>query len=64
MVFRKTKFSIKLQIEFEGGHEEGQQIQQEVRQALGGLTNTQARLLTMRDQPGQIINGEAVETVP
>lgn len=66
MVFRKTKFSIsieKLQIEFEGGQEEGQQIQQEVRQALGGLMNTQARLLTMRDQTGQSINGEVVYPV-
>jgi len=64
MVFRKNKFKIsieKLQIEFEGGQEEGQLIQHEVRQALGGLMNTQARLLNIRDQAGRIVNGEVVE---
>lgn len=67
MAFRKTKFSIsieKLQIEFEGGHEEGQQIQQEVRQVLGGLMNTQARLLAIHDKPTQIANADSVDTAP
>jgi hypothetical protein len=66
MVTRKTKFSIsieKLQIEFEGSQEVGQQIQQGVQQAIGGLMNTQARLLAMRSQPAQIIDGEVVDAV-
>jgi hypothetical protein len=53
MVIRRTKFSIsieKLQIEFEGSQEVGQQIQHGVQQALGGLMNAQARLLAMREQ--------------
>ena len=51
MVTRKTKFSIsieKMQIEFEGSQELGQQIQHGVQQAIGGLMGVQARLLAMQ----------------
>jgi hypothetical protein len=64
MVTRKTKFSIsieKVKIEFEGSQELGQQIHQGVQQAIGGLMNTQTRLLSIRDQPGQVIDTEIVD---
>lgn len=64
MVSRKTKFSIsieKVKIEFEGSQELGQQIHQGVQQAIGGLMNTQNRLLSLREQPVQVIDGEIVE---
>jgi hypothetical protein len=62
MVTRKTKFTIsieKLQIEFEGSQELGQQIQHGVQQAIGGLMSTQAQLLALQ-QPGQVLDGEVV----
>lgn len=65
MITRKTKFRIsieKVNIEFEGSQELGQQIHQGVQQAIGGLMNTQTRLLSLRDQPAQAIDGEVVET--
>jgi hypothetical protein len=64
MVTRRTKFSIsieKLQIEFEGSQELGQHIQHGVQQAIGGLMNTQARLLAMQ-QPGHVFDGEVVDS--
>ena len=63
MVTQKTKFSIsieKLEIKFEGTQERGQQIQQGVTNALGSLLNTQAHLLSTREEPIEVVP----ETVP
>lgn len=60
MVIRKTKFSIsieKVKIEFEGSQELGQQIHQGVQQAIGGLMNTQSRLLAAPHEPIRVIDG-------
>jgi hypothetical protein len=59
MATRKVKFNIsikELQIEFEGTQELGQQIQHGVTQALGGLMNAPARLLTARDEPARVVD--------
>jgi hypothetical protein len=60
MATRQTEFSIsieKLEIKFKGTQELGQQIQQGVTQALGGLMNAQARLLAARDDSVRVIEG-------
>jgi hypothetical protein len=64
MAIRQTEFSIsieKLEIKFKGTQELGQQIQQGVTQAIGGLMNAQARLLTARDEPAQVVDGTVID---
>jgi len=64
MVTRKTKFSIsieKLQIEFEGSQELGQQIHQGVTQAIGGLMNAQARLLSVRGDSPRVVDATVLD---
>ena len=64
MVSRKVKFNIsikELQIEFEGTQEVGQQIQQGVTQALGGLMNAQARLLAARDDSPRVVEAAVLD---
>ncbi len=59
MVTNQTEFSIsieKLEIKFKGTQELGQQIQQGVTQAIGGLMNAQARLLAAQPQPTEVID--------
>ena len=61
MVTRKVKFKIsikELQMEFEGTQDLGHQIQRGVTQALGGLMNAQAHLLTAAPEPATVIDAE------
>jgi hypothetical protein len=58
MVLRKTKFKVsikELTFEFEGSHEEAQEVQDGLRQTLDGLMNTQARVLGHREEPLRVV---------
>lgn len=64
MVTRKVKFNIsmkEIRIEFEGTQELGQQIQQGVTQALGGLMNAQARLLAARNDTPRVVDAAVLD---
>jgi hypothetical protein len=64
MATRQTEFSIsieKLEIKFKGTQELGQQIQQGVTHAIGGLMNAQARLLAAPPQPGRVIDAAVMD---
>lgn len=61
MANSKTKFSISLQINFEGTREVGQQIQQGVANSLGGLMSAQARLLAIHDAQPHVTDATIID---
>jgi hypothetical protein len=54
----KFEMSFNLSIKFEGAHEVGEQIHQGLQQSLGGLMNTQAKVLALREQPSKVVDAK------